>query len=263
MWVFATFGILMPAIRPPATVAKDDPKTLQIRSRRAKDLDILRAKYMLGTLGATIHTPQLDYEYRAYCEPQHFSEALSKMVLDIDWKKFKPETIDKYADEDLHRFYNAVWGVMFSAFSEKKVNLLGVSPEFSGDVVRDIRATSSSLEESSDDKLARLLQGTEYENPDFEGYASYDYLGMDDLEGLLDDEEDDVDAPYIVSVRDFAECVGSAAKRVRRFIRSLPDSHRYRGAGGRYEIGVDDIDELARKFFEWEDSLEKNNAKSD
>lgn len=119
MWIMASFGVLMPAIRPPHTVPKDDSRTLQIRSRRAKDLDILRAQYMQGKLGPTIYTPNFDYEYRAYCEPSDFGWALFQMAEEIDYKKFKPTTEDKYADHELHQLYNAIWSTMYGRFGHK------------------------------------------------------------------------------------------------------------------------------------------------
>lgn len=111
------FGILMPAIRPLHTVKEGDKRTLQIRTRRAKDLDILRARYMLGTLGPNIHTPQFDYEYRAYCEPEDFAAALYAMVLEIDYKKFKPTTQALYEDDELHTCYNAIWSTVLRTLS--------------------------------------------------------------------------------------------------------------------------------------------------
>lgn len=117
MWAMTSFGILMPAIRPPKTIPYGDTRTLQIRSRRSKDLDILRAKYMPGSLGETIYTPDKDYEYRAYCEPASFAMAMAQIVMEIDYLKFKPTTEDRYQDRPLHEVYNSMWGSLFRAFS--------------------------------------------------------------------------------------------------------------------------------------------------
>jgi hypothetical protein len=120
MWAMTSFGILMPAIRPPKTLKSGDTRTLQIRARRAKDLDILRAKYMPGTLGETIFTPDMDYEYRAYCEPPAFAMAMARMIVEeVDYQKFKPTTEDRYGDKELHDAYNAIWGVVSTRFSTK------------------------------------------------------------------------------------------------------------------------------------------------
>ncbi len=119
MWLMTGFGILMPAIRPPKTVKADDPRTMQIRARRSKDLDILRATYMPGTLGPTLYTPDKDYEYRAYCTPEAFALAAVRLITEIDYLKFKPVTEDRYADKALHDTYNRIWAVVFGELSTK------------------------------------------------------------------------------------------------------------------------------------------------
>lgn len=118
MWAMTSFGILMPAIRPLHTVPIHDDRTMQIRTRRAKDLDILRAQYMQGQLGANIHTPDKDYEYRAYCRPEDFASAMARMILEIDYLKFKPTT-DRYADNKLHTCYNRIWTTVMTELSTK------------------------------------------------------------------------------------------------------------------------------------------------
>lgn len=112
----SSFGILMPAIRPPKTVARGDDRTMQIRTRRAKDLDILRAEYMRGKLGPNIHTPNFDYQFRAYCTPESWALALAQMSMEIDYTKFKPTT-DRYEDDELHTCYNRIWGVVMNELS--------------------------------------------------------------------------------------------------------------------------------------------------
>lgn len=120
MWAMTSFGILMPAIRPPKTIKAGDFRTLQVRSRRSIDLDILRARYMQNSLGPTLHTPTFDYEYRAYCEPAAFALAMAQMVMEIDYLKFKPTTESKYCDAQLHSTYNGIWSVVMSRLSTKK-----------------------------------------------------------------------------------------------------------------------------------------------
>lgn len=114
-----SFGILMPAIRPPKTVKAGDKRTMQIRARRRQDLDILRALYMQGELGESIHTPDKDYEYRAYCEPAAFAAAMYQMVMEIDYLKFKPTT-DRFADDELHSAYNQIWSTVMRTLSSAK-----------------------------------------------------------------------------------------------------------------------------------------------
>lgn len=120
MWVMTSFGILMPAIRPPKTVNPGDERTLQIRARRTGDLDILRARYMPTTLGPTIETPKMDYECRAYCTPHAFALALAAISLEIDYTKFKPTTEDKFGDRELHDCYNAIWSAVMGGLSTAK-----------------------------------------------------------------------------------------------------------------------------------------------
>ncbi len=119
MWMFAPFGVLMPAMRPEKYLPKGDLRTLQIRSRRAQDLDILRALYMQGQLGPTLHTPDKDYEYRAYCKPEDFAWAVFDMIMKIDYTKFKPET-DNFSDHKLHSFYTQVWSLYLQQISSRR-----------------------------------------------------------------------------------------------------------------------------------------------
>lgn len=119
MWVFTSFGLLMPAIRPPKYCPTYDDRKLQIRARRSKDLDILRAKFMPNSLGETIHTPSMDYEYRAYCTHEAWAVAMMRMSLEIDYTKFKPTT-DRYKDSVYHSVLNRIWGVVISDLSSKK-----------------------------------------------------------------------------------------------------------------------------------------------
>lgn len=119
MWIFHGLGVLMPALRPPATVPEGDPQTMQVRARRAADLDRFREAYC-PSLGPTQATPEMDYDYRAYVEPEAFALALAQMVRDIDYTKFKPTTQrwDSGASElELHGFYNSVWSLMLSRLS--------------------------------------------------------------------------------------------------------------------------------------------------
>jgi hypothetical protein len=71
------------------------------------DLDRFRADYC-PEMGPTIPTPDFDYDFRAYVEPTVFAAAISAMVLDITYLKFKPEA----QDDELHSVYNSIWSVM-------------------------------------------------------------------------------------------------------------------------------------------------------
>lgn len=101
----------MPATRPAHTIDLQDDKTLQIRSRREKDLNILREEYMGDALGETMATPGFDYNFRAYCTPEAWGEALYEMSVEIDYSKFKPTTA-RYEDDELHEVYNSMWATV-------------------------------------------------------------------------------------------------------------------------------------------------------
>jgi hypothetical protein len=117
MWIATGFGFLMPAVRPAKTIRFGDDRTLQVRARRARDLDLLRAEYMQGKLGPTLHTPDKDYEYRAYCTPEAFAFAVAQMVMGIDYLKFKPTSLDRYEDAELHSMLNRIWSVVSQSMS--------------------------------------------------------------------------------------------------------------------------------------------------
>lgn len=116
-WIMTSFGILMPAIRPPKTVPAGDDRTLQIRTRREQELTILRAQYMRRTLGSTIATPNMDYEFRAYCTPEAFGLAMAQLMVEIDYTKFKPTVKERYHDMELYDTYNSIWAVVSGRLS--------------------------------------------------------------------------------------------------------------------------------------------------
>jgi hypothetical protein len=112
VWLMTSFGILMPAARPVDTVASGDPRTMQVRARRRVDLEVLRDEYMGDDLGEIIHTPDMDYNYRAYCTPEAFGAVVAQLVEEIDYLKFKPTTESRYKDALLHRVYDEIWSVV-------------------------------------------------------------------------------------------------------------------------------------------------------
>lgn len=116
MWIMTPFGILMPALRPYDTIKDpNDERYLQVRARDKRALTYLRRHYMRETLGPTIGTPRMDYEYRAYCVHEDFAIAVSTMIEAIDYEKFKPETeiaLGPKRGRRLHFLYNRIWGVI-------------------------------------------------------------------------------------------------------------------------------------------------------
>lgn len=109
MWLMTSFGILMPSIRPPKTVPADDNRTIQVRVRVKKHLEILRDEFMHDELGPIWDTPSMDYNFRAYCTPEAWARACYAMALEVDYQKFKPTTESKYNDKKLHSVYNSIW----------------------------------------------------------------------------------------------------------------------------------------------------------
>jgi hypothetical protein len=111
MWLMTSFGVLMPAVRPPETVAPDDPMTMQVRVRLPEHLDYVRDR-MGDKLGPTISTPKFDYQARAYCRPEDFAAFMAEEITAIDYTKFKP-TVHRFKKTDhfLASFYLSVWGV--------------------------------------------------------------------------------------------------------------------------------------------------------
>ena len=120
MIVATSFGMFMPALRPAKSVPANDTRTLQIRSRRKIDLDRLRALY-LPELGPTIQLPNTDYQYRAYCTPAQWGEALAMIAMDIAYTKFKDTPRIMFKDAALSRAYERIWHAALDAFPEGSV----------------------------------------------------------------------------------------------------------------------------------------------
>lgn len=116
MWIMASFGILMPSLRPEGTVPPGDDRLIQVRARRARDLQIFRSDYC-PELGDIIEIPYSDYEYRAYCTHEQLAAAMARLAMDVDFVKFKPTTETKYHDKQLHGVYNRIWSLLFGAIS--------------------------------------------------------------------------------------------------------------------------------------------------
>lgn len=114
MWIMTHFGILMPSLRPEDTVLPGDDRLIQIRARRARDLNYLRDHYA-PYLGATLFLGDTDYQYRAYCTHRELADICSQLALEIDYTKFKPTT-DRHGDDELHALYNRIWCAVLDAF---------------------------------------------------------------------------------------------------------------------------------------------------
>lgn len=114
MWICTPFGILMPAVRPAKHIPEGDNRTMQVRARQRQYLDIFREKFC-PELGESINFPNQDYQWKAYCTPEQLAAAMGKLMLAIDFEKFKPETFNHRwglapaLQGELHGCYNSMW----------------------------------------------------------------------------------------------------------------------------------------------------------
>jgi hypothetical protein len=83
-----------------------DDRDIQVRSRKRKYLDRLRASF-LPELGPDQGKAGkgTDYGHRAFCTSSELAKAMARMALKIDSPGFK----DNCLDNDLHGVYHQVW----------------------------------------------------------------------------------------------------------------------------------------------------------
>jgi hypothetical protein len=126
MWVFADWGLVMPALVQPGEFKKDYTENgkynLQVRGRLTAHLEYFMETYMEpGTYNPEIHaTPDHDYNFRFYTTHEAFAAAMTRAIMDIDYRKFKPSSERKNPDgtrkykfaEKYHRILNGIWGVV-------------------------------------------------------------------------------------------------------------------------------------------------------
>jgi len=121
MWIFTSFGVLMPSERPADTFdAETDDRVIQIRTRSRVHLERLRDGGFFPEMGEIVFFPNTDYEYRAYCTRAQLAEIMVRLALDIDYTKFKPTTEAKWKDARLHDLYNMIWGVFYQRYSTNR-----------------------------------------------------------------------------------------------------------------------------------------------
>src|SRR5262245_5841738 len=115
-----SYGILMPADLPGELVDTRFNWDMQVRARDRRTLRVTVAKMrnIKMNVSSVQATPQLDYEYRFYCDRADFAEFIRQEVLEIDYEKFKPTTESKEegGGPRLHRLYNRIWGVVFDHY---------------------------------------------------------------------------------------------------------------------------------------------------
>ena len=86
--------------------AGDPPGMLTIRARVKNDLLNLQSK--LPSMSSIVESDDSDYRYRAFAKPEDVAQAVSDMIMKIDYPNFK----NKVSDGNLYRgaVYSSVWG---------------------------------------------------------------------------------------------------------------------------------------------------------
>ena len=110
MWLMTRFGFF-------SVVQKKGDGDLTVRSRSRKDLEMLREKY-LPDMGDIIDNAGTDYPCRARVSHVEFSEALSKIVLDIDYDNFK-NCVSNEQSSQRAGTYGRVWTTLLAIEDEK------------------------------------------------------------------------------------------------------------------------------------------------
>ena len=100
MWLVTTIGFF-------SVVQKPGAVQLTVRARVAADLDRLRERY-LPTLSTTVANVGTDYPFRARVSRTAFSEAMARMVGDIDYANFK-NGVTKVSGKGRAGIYSGVW----------------------------------------------------------------------------------------------------------------------------------------------------------
>jgi hypothetical protein len=114
MWIFTPDGILMPSLVPEEFVR--DGLELAVRSRRRRDLEKFRERYMIDAPMSPIYEiAGTDYDFRFDTTREAFANAAAALMRDIDYIKFKPETENAKKgrhDRELHLVYNRIWHIV-------------------------------------------------------------------------------------------------------------------------------------------------------
>lgn len=80
----------------------DEPEKICVRARRARDISTLFEKAEIQ------HTPNNDYQYRAYIDPDIVGKVIADRIININYRRFKPTC----GDSKLHRAYMRAWEAM-------------------------------------------------------------------------------------------------------------------------------------------------------
>lgn len=122
MWLFASGGLVLPALLPEKVLAEaktDDIKEavargweLQVRGRVVKHLEWFADNYMEpGTFSAIYESPDKDYNCRFYTTREDYGNALKQMALGIDYTKFKDTSLRYPWGKVYHDLLLSIWSM--------------------------------------------------------------------------------------------------------------------------------------------------------
>ena len=104
MWLFTNFGFF-------SVVQKPGDSDLTVRSRVRSDLERLRERY-LPSLGPVIEHGGSDYQFRAKTSHADLAQAMSRIVLDIDYSNFKNAVAEQQGHARATAYAN-VWEALW------------------------------------------------------------------------------------------------------------------------------------------------------
>lgn len=121
MWLFTNFGYLLPTI-----TEDNDPMrkhedwnyysvggkfTFQVRARLLEHLEYYLDNFAEeGTYGPIWRTPDHDYNYRVFTTQEAFAQATAKMVMAIDYRNFKDQSLKFPRGKEYHDLLLRIWG---------------------------------------------------------------------------------------------------------------------------------------------------------
>lgn len=204
MWIFADFGLLMPAVVPPEFITEGTENGLQVRARVKEHLEWFAENYMReGSYEPIYHTPEMDYNYRFHTTHEEFAKAMVIAMMEIDYEKFKP-TAERYSwGKKYHGVLNSIWGTVtglgapggsWANWGKAKVQSTFPARKGSGKVLYPagggIGSTFGARASAADAAELSREYGS-FDEWDESGYNSYG-LSAAELENLTDAELNDL-----------------------------------------------------------------------
>jgi 8-oxo-dGTP pyrophosphatase MutT (NUDIX family) len=114
MWLITKIGFFS-IVQKPGDEMKES--TLTVRARVKADLESLRDGY-IPALGPISEDTGTDYKYRARASRLDFANAISQIVLDIDYSNFK-NAVAKSQGVERSQLYHELWDVLYRLQSKK------------------------------------------------------------------------------------------------------------------------------------------------